>query len=136
MNDEGRLAPAFICVKTLSGSLHHVHAAHATRHAGTRTSLLGRLGDDRLSGEDVLRDRRGVLERRANDHRRVGDPGLDEVLVLIGLDVEPETLRRVPDLVDDDRTLETRVVRQLTNGLLECADDRRRAGALVTFELV
>src|SRR6266581_1114086 len=110
MNDEGRLAPAFICVKTLSGSLHHVHAAHATRHAGTRTSLLWRLGDDRLRGEDVLRDRRGVLKRRANHHRRVGDPGLDEILVLVRLDIEPETLRAVADLVDDDRAFEAGVV--------------------------
>ena len=104
--DEGRLTPAFE-VKRAKARLHHVHAAHAaTRHAATSAGLLGCLGDDRLGGEDVLGDRRGVLERRANDHRRVGDPGLDEVLVLAGLDVEPVTLRRVPDLVDDNRAFE------------------------------
>src|SRR5256886_3343354 len=116
--------------------LHHVHSAHAARHAGTSASLLRGLGDDRLGGEDVLRNRRCVLKRRANHHRRVGDPGLDEILVLIRLDVEPEPLRRVPDLVDDDRTLETRVVRQLANGLLERADDNRCACALVPFVVV
>ena len=44
--------------------------------------LLGRLGDDRLGGEDVLRDRRGVLQRRAGDHGRVDDAGCDQVAVL------------------------------------------------------
>ena len=42
----------------------------------TGAGLLGRLGDDRLGGEDVLRDRRSVLQRRARDHRRVDDPAL------------------------------------------------------------
>ena len=43
-------------------------------HAGS--GLFGWLGDDRLGHEDVLRDRRGVLQRRARDHGRVDDPRL------------------------------------------------------------
>jgi hypothetical protein len=61
-------------------SLHHVR--HTPRHPGRRRSLLRRLRDDGLGREDVLRDRSGVLERRTRDHRRVDDPGLDEVLDL------------------------------------------------------
>ena len=59
--------------------LHHpAHAAHVG-HAGAGAGLLGRLGDDRLGREDVLADRRGVLQRRPGHHRRVDDPGLDQV---------------------------------------------------------
>src|SRR6266545_2659806 len=119
--------------KRSGGGLHHVHAAHAARHAGTCRLLLGGFGDDRLGREDVLRDRRRVLERRANHHRRVGDAGLDEVLVLAGLDVQAETLGGVPDLVDHDRAFEPRVVGELPHRLLERADDDRRSGALVAF---
>ena len=57
------------------------------------TVLLGCLGDDCLGREDVLRDRRRVLQRRARDHGRVDDPGLDEVLELAGLDVQAVALR-------------------------------------------
>src|SRR5204862_6165970 len=51
--------------------LHHPrHVGHATaRSAGA--FLLRHLGHDGLGGEDVLGDRRGVLKRRAGDHRRV-----------------------------------------------------------------
>src|SRR5207244_8778173 len=62
--------------------LHHV--AHAARHPGTGRLLLRRLGDDRLGGQDVLGDRRGVLQRRADDHRRIGDPRLDASVVRVG----------------------------------------------------
>src|SRR5262245_14760095 len=49
-------------------ALHHAaHAAHVG-HAPTDACLLGGLGDDRPGHEDVLRDRSGVLERRARDH--------------------------------------------------------------------
>src|SRR5438552_13412370 len=93
--------------------LHHAaHVAHAG-HASAGTSLLGRLGDDRLGREDVLRDRRGVLQRRARDHRRVDDPGLDQVLDLAVLDVQAVALGGLADLIDDDGALEPRVVREL-----------------------
>ena len=102
--------------------------------APPRRVLLGRLGDDRLGGEDVLRDRRGVLQRRAGDHRRVDDPGLDEVLDLAGVDVQALARLRRADLVDDDRALEARVRRELAERLLERADDDLRARPLVALE--
>src|SRR6266576_398053 len=129
MKREGRAQPG------LRG-LHHVHAAHAAWHAGGRPLLLGGLGDDGLGREDVLRDRCRVLQRGADDHRRVGDAGLDEVLVLAGLDVQTLPRRGVADLVDDDRALEARVVRELANGLLERARDHGRTRPLVTLERV
>ena len=102
--------------------------------AGSGRGLLGRLGDDRLGGEDVLRDRRGVLQRRARHHRRVDDPRLDEVLDLAAVDVQAEALLRRADLVDDDRALEARVVGELAERLLERAEDDRRTGLLVALE--
>src|SRR4051812_17324839 len=116
--------------------LHHVHTAHATRHAGGCTRLLRCLGDDRLGREDVLGDGRSVLQCGADDHRRVGDAGLDEVLVLPGLDVQTVALGRVADLVDDDRALEARVVGELSHRLLERAQDDRDTRPLVTLERV
>ena len=91
----------------------------------------GGFGDDGLRHEDVLRDRGRVLQRRADDHGRVDDAGLDQVLVLVRLDVQAVALRRVPDLVDDDGALEPRVVGKLPDRLLERADDDLRARALV-----
>ena len=86
--------------------LHHpahvAHPTHAARHAGS--DLLRRFGDDRLGHEDVLRDRGGVLQRRAGDHRRVDDPGLDQVVELVGVDVEALALGGLADVVDDDRS--------------------------------
>src|SRR5205823_3249064 len=116
--------------------LHHVHAAHAARHAGGCRLLLGGLGDDGLGREDVLRDRSRVLQGRADDHGRVGDAGLDQVLVLAGLDVQTVTLGAVPDLVDDDRALQARVVGELADRLLERADDDAGTGAIITLEVV
>src|SRR5204862_2753810 len=119
-----------------AGGLHHVHAAHAARHAGAGRLLLGGLGDDGLGREDVLRDRSRVLQRGADDHRRVGDPGLDQVLVLAGLDVESVALRAVADLVDDDRALEARVVGELPDRLLARPQDNPGTGALVAVVVV
>ena len=93
--------------------------------------LLGRLGDDRLGHEDVLRDRRRVLQRRAGDHRRIDDAGLDEVLDLARVDVQALALGGLADLVDDDRALEPGVVGELAQRLLERADDDLRARPLV-----
>ena len=97
-------------------------------------SLLRRLGDDRLGGEDVLRDRSRVLQRRAGDHGRVDDPGLDQVLDLARVDVQALALGGRADLVDDDGALEARVVRELAERLLERADDDLRARLLVALE--
>src|ERR671928_154264 len=87
----------------VSPVLHHV-GHPAAGHARADRLLLRRLGDDRLGGQDVLRDRGRVLDREAGDLRRIDDPSLDEILVLAGLDVQAVALRAGPDLVDDDRT--------------------------------
>src|SRR5579884_2785375 len=88
----------------LSAVLHHpahvAHAAHAARDAGS--GLLGRLGDDRFGHEDVLCDRGCVLQCRARDHGGVDDPGLDEVLEFVRVDVEAVAVGGLADVVDDD----------------------------------
>src|SRR5215210_1301784 len=113
-------------------SLHHpAHVRHSA--SGADRVLLRRLGDDGLGGEDVLRDRRRVLQRRARDHRRVDDARLHEVLVLARVDVQPVALGALADLIDDDRALEAGVVRELANRLLERAGHNRRARPLVAF---
>src|SRR5581483_7483075 len=82
-------------------ALHHVsHATHAARHACS--GLLRRLGDDRFGHEDVLGDRGGVLKRRAGDHRWIDDPGFDQVLDLVAVDVESLAFGGLADVVDDD----------------------------------
>src|SRR5581483_12522674 len=92
------------------------------------------LGDDRLGRENVLRDRRGVLQRRARDHRRVDDAALDEILDLAGVDIQAVALGGAANLRDDDGALEAGVVRELANRLLERAEDDRGARALVTLD--
>ena len=46
--------------------------------------LLGDLGDERFGRQHQRRDRRGVLQRRPHDLRRVDDARAHEVLVLLG----------------------------------------------------
>src|SRR3954470_21761401 len=113
----------------MAGLHHAAHVGHAA--AATAAILLGRLGDDRLGGEDVLGDRRGVLERRAGHHRRVDDAGADQVDVLAGGRVEAVALLGLADLVDHDRALEAGVLRDLAERLLERAQDDPPAGLLV-----
>src|SRR4051794_30111210 len=116
-------------------SLHH--PVHTAGHAGHAAAILLRnLGDDRLRGEDVLADGRGVLQRRARDHRRVDDAGLDEVGDLTGGRIQTLAGLRLTDVVDDDRALETGVERDLTERLLERAEHDLRARSLVVLEPV
>ena len=42
-------------------------------------------GDRRLGGDDQSRDRRGVLEGRADDLGRIDNAELDQVAILAGL---------------------------------------------------
>src|SRR5712691_12512454 len=92
--------------------LHHpAHVRHAGRDAAA--VLLRRLGDDRLRGEDVLGDRCRVLQRRPRDHRRVDDAGLHEVAVLAVVGVQALARLQAADLLDHDRALEARVLRDL-----------------------
>src|SRR5262245_17325905 len=135
VNGKGRReAPLSSCRKPC-GFLHHpAHVGHARARAGR--GLLRHLGDDGLGREDVLRDRRRVLQRQTRDLRRVDDPGLDQVLVLARVDVQPMTLGASPDLVDHDRAFEPGVVGELADRLLERPSDDVSAGALVALELV
>src|SRR5438067_1155062 len=124
------LLPAFSLTRPLRHALHHsAHVPHAAAHAGS--GLLGWLGDDRLGHEDVLGDRRRVLQRRARHHRRVDDPRLRQVFDFIRVDVQALALGGPADVVDDDRALEPRVVGELAERLLERADDDLRSRPLV-----
>src|SRR5438132_28453 len=89
------------------------HAAHVGHATAARTFLLGHLRDDRLRRENVLRDRRRVLERRARDHRGVDDARGDKVDDLVRGSVEPVALLRLAHVVDDDRALEAGVLGEL-----------------------
>src|SRR6476659_8648031 len=93
----------------LAEGLHH--PAHAAHVGGTATSggLLRRLGHDGLGGEDVLADRRRVLERRAGDHGRVDDARLDQVDGLARVDVQAVALRGQAHGVHHDGALEAGV---------------------------
>src|SRR4051812_10827906 len=112
--------------------LHHAaHATHVGHAAAAAAVLLGGLGDDRLGGEDVLRDRRGVLQRRARDHGGVDDARADQVDHLAGGGVQALARGGLADVVDDDRALVAGVLRDLAERLLERADDDLRARLLV-----
>ena len=93
--------------------------------------LLGHLGDDRLGGEDVLGDRRRVLQRRAGDHRGVDDARGDEIDDLVGGRVQALAFLGLAHVVDDDRALEAGVLGELAQRLLERPQHDPRAGALV-----
>src|SRR5439155_5101904 len=55
---------------------------------------------------------------------------------LAGLDVQALALRGRADLVDHDRALQARVLRELAERLLERPDDDRRTGPLVALDTV
>jgi hypothetical protein len=76
-----------IVVSSSEPSSSVIHAAH-TAHAATghgRSFPLRMLGDRRLGGDDQARDRRGVLEGRADELGRIDNAELDKVAVLAGL---------------------------------------------------
>src|SRR3954467_5224199 len=127
-NDEGP-AHGRALAKRDRARLHHpAHIGHAAAR-GAGALLLGHLGHDGLGGEDVLGDRRGVLQRRAGHHRGVDHAGLDEILDLAGGDVQALVALGLADVVDDDRALEPGVVRDLAQRLLERPQDDAGAGA-------
>src|SRR4051812_6633830 len=118
-----------------TGVLHHpAHAAHVGHATAAAAVLLGSVHDDRLRGEDVLRDRGCVLQRRARHHGRIDDAVLDEILDLTGVDVQALALLGRANLVHDDRALEARVVGELPERLLERAEDDVRPRLLVALE--
>src|SRR4051812_32707239 len=124
-------APPNTAFSREAGLHHAAHAAHVGHAAAAAVVLVRDLGHDGLGGQDVLGDRRGVLERGARHHGRVDDAGGDEVRVLAGRGVEADARVGLADLVDDDRALEAGVLRDLTERLLERAQDDAHAGLLV-----
>src|SRR3954447_21616398 len=113
-----------------------VHAAHATGRVARGCGRLLRLvGDDRLGGQEQRRDGRRVLQRRAGDLDRVGNAGLQQVLVLTAGGVEAGACGRVANLLGDNAGLQARVEGDLLQrGLEGDANDVRTRG-LVTGEL-
>src|SRR5580692_7868598 len=87
---------------------HPTHAAPASACRG-RGLLLGLLGDGDLGGQHHSGDARSVLQRHANDLCRIDHAGLEQVFVLVGGGVEPESSRAAADLVDHDRPFVSRV---------------------------
>ena len=64
-----------------------------------------------LGGKQQARDRRRVLQSRANDFGRVDDTGLNQVFELLAGRIESERSLVVLDLVDDYRAFPSRVSR-------------------------
>src|SRR5919199_4902239 len=112
-----------------SESLHH--PAHAAWHRGRL--LLG-LGHHDLGGDDEAPDGGRVLQRASRDHRRVDDPGRDEVLVLASEGVEADGVGLRPHLVDDYGAVGACVLGDLADRLLERPMYDARAGPLVSIE--
>src|SRR3984885_15324595 len=94
--------------------IHATHAA-AARH-GRRLLFLRRLGDHGLGGYHETGDRSRVLQSYAHNLRRIDDAGVQHIDILLGLGVEAEGRRLVlKHFADDDRTLHTRVLRDLAD---------------------
>ena len=86
-------------------------------------ALLSKLGDERFGREQQRRNRRGVLQRAANDLRRVDDARLDQVLVDLGRGVEAFVLLHLLDLRHDDRAFGAGVGRDVPHRLFDRAAD-------------
>src|SRR5580704_18016906 len=67
-----------------SSVIHAAHAAHAAALGERRSFLLRMFGDRRLGGDDQTRDRRGVLEGRAQHLGRIDNAERDEIAVFAG----------------------------------------------------
>ena len=87
--------------------LHHsVHAAGpAVAAAAAGILLLGDVRDHAVGREEEARDGRRVLQRGADDLRRIHDASLQEVGVLAGADVVAVRASRLLDVGDDERGL-------------------------------
>ena len=104
-------------VEALFESFLH-HAAHAAAGWHRWHVLLG-LGHDDVRGHDETADGSRVLQRAPRDHRRIGDAGRDEVLVLAGEGVEADVATLRANLVDNDGAVGAGVSGDLTDRLLE-----------------
>ena len=94
------------------------------------------LDDHGFGREEERRDRRGVLQRRARDLRRVDNAGDDEIFVRVGQRVVTEVaILRGPHLLDHDRTFATGIEDDHTDRLFDRATDDVHADLLVFVEL-
>ena len=74
---------------------------------------LGLLGDQSLAGEQQCRDTCGVLQGAACDFAGIDDSRLDQVFVVAGCGVITEVILVVRDLLTDDGSIDTGIVRDL-----------------------
>ena len=92
------------------------------------SSFLGISVIERVGREQQRRDARRVLQRRADDLRRVDDARRDHVAVLVLVGVVAVVLAlHLADAVDDHRAVDARVLGDVPQRVVEhLADDRRR----------
>ena len=69
-----------------------IHSTHAASGHSRSGFLLGELGHHGLGGDQEARNRSRILQRGANDLRRVDNARLNQVLVFFGLRVKAETV--------------------------------------------
>jgi len=101
---------------------HAAHSSHATAAAAHGGRLrLGEIGDGALGGEQQGRDGGRVLQGGAGDLGRVDDAGLDHVDPLHLGGVETDVLLLVLGAVGDDGAVDSRVLGDLADRLLEGA---------------
>src|SRR5579883_3475445 len=112
--------------------VHVAHAAHsaAARHRGG--FLFRLLGDHRLGGDEQAGDRRRILQRGADDLHRIDDAGLHQIgkLALLGV-VAVVGVLRLLQLADDDRAVDTGILRDLTGRSLQRVLDDVDAATLI-----
>src|SRR5262245_5653944 len=96
---------------------------------------LGRVRDEALGREQHARDRHLVLERGADDLRRVDDAELDHVAVALLGGVVAVGALVLLDVADDDRAVEPRVLRDRAGRELQRALHDADAERAVALEL-
>ena len=107
-----------------------VHAARG--HRGRRRLLLRLLGDHRFGRDQEARDRRCVLQGRADHLGRIDDAELEQVAVLVLLRVVAKAVvGLLQNLADHDRTVDGGVLDNLPSRLLDRLADDLDAGALI-----
>src|SRR5436190_6725988 len=96
---------------------------------------IGHLRDDGFRRQQQARDRRRVLQRRADDFCRVDHAGLDQVLVVSGLRVEALVVFHFLHALNDDRPFVARVGRDPAHRLFDGAAEDGDADLFVAVEL-
>src|SRR5262245_36626583 len=91
--------------------------------ASSRLLILRLLRNERLGGQHQARNRRRVLQSRANDLHRVDDALSDQVTVLARCGVEAEGAGAFLHLLDDDGAFFASVGDDLAEGFLDGAAD-------------